>query len=287
MKKITIYTLADKRPDFIPIQFETFKKFIKDEYEFIILNNAIDSKIRRNEIFKICEELNIKCIEVKKDKKFKNIGKQKAILWKGGYVNPNIACAYPIKWAWEEMCRYNQNKIFVIIDSDMFLCKDTFFNKEVLNYDASYMTQYRGMKNNRMNALVTYIWNGICIFNTDKIKNIKEINWDCGVVKKSFINGYAVDVGGYAHFWLEKNKLKIKHISEYAIINFIIKEKNTIWLECTLNGGYHYSFDYNFKDKTTSNHFSYETDWNQKDEILPHFPKIFKKNIRKKIYKIF
>ena len=43
MKKITIYTAADKRPDFIHLQYETLKKYIKDDFEYIIFNNAIDS----------------------------------------------------------------------------------------------------------------------------------------------------------------------------------------------------------------------------------------------------
>lgn len=47
MKKITIYTVADKRPDFIPVQYDTLKKYIRDEYEYIVLNNAIDSRYRK------------------------------------------------------------------------------------------------------------------------------------------------------------------------------------------------------------------------------------------------
>jgi hypothetical protein len=287
MKKITIYTLADKRPDFIAVQHASFKKFIKDEYEFIVLNNAMGSRKRTEEIYRICEELHIKCIKVKKDRKFNIIGKQKSIGWTGTYTNPNVACAYPIKWAWEEMCEYNKDKLFMLIDSDMFIRRDISFSNEMEGYDAALWMQYRGLSEKRTKASVTYFTNGICIFDPSKIKNIKEMNWDCGIIKKAFVNGYAVDVGGYIYTWLKENNLKIKHVSEYAIYSYKIKENDIIWLECAQNGNYYYSFEYNRKDKTTSNYVCHEIGWQADDAIFPHFPPDFEGILKQKIIKYF
>ena len=287
MKKITIYTLADKRPDFIPVQDETLKKFVKDEYEYVVFNNAIDSKRRREEISRICKERNIKCVEVKKNPRLNLIGGQKAISWLGSYNNPNLACAYPIKWAWEKMCDDNKDKIFIIIDSDMFLCRPLSFNEELYDHDAAVMLQYRGPTQNRENAAVTYVWNGICVFDTDKIENIKKMNWDCGVVKKSFINGYPVDVGGYIHFWLKENDIKIRHLSEYAIYNFKQKTDNIFWLEAVINGNFHYSFEYDIKQRETFNFLSHEEGWKTGDKVLPHLPEGFEEILKNKTIQCF
>ena len=60
---VTIITYAHKRPDFIYLQYESIKKHLKSEYEYIVFNNSIDSVDNYNEIHNICKELNIKCID--------------------------------------------------------------------------------------------------------------------------------------------------------------------------------------------------------------------------------
>lgn len=288
MKKVTIYTISDKRPDFIPIQYESFKKFINDNYEYVVINNAIDSKKRKRLISKTCEKIGVKCIEVKKVKNFNIIGKQKVFNIFGKYKNPNIACAYPIKWAWEKMCK-DKNDVIVLIDSDMFLIKQTSFVKELEGNNISFVIQYRGIQKGKT-ASVTYPWNGICIFNHKKIKNLIDLNWDCGVIEKAYINGFSVDVGGYGHFWLKENKIKMKHISEYAIHNFKILPNKNIWIEATLNGNFHYSFEYN---KTTEEiyelkHFK-NNQWKyfKNKYIFPHMPENFNLTLQKKTIKYF
>ena len=287
MKKVTIYTAADKRPDFIIPQYNSFKKFIKDDYEFVVLNNAIDSKSRRKEISDICLGLGIKCIEVVKDPRFLVIGQQKVFTLFGSYRNANVGTAYPIKWAWEMMCEDNKDNIFVLIDSDMFICKEITFNNEITYSDGSFIIQYRGIDTEGKKAEVTSIWNALCIFDTAKIPKIKEMNWDCGIIKKAYIEGHAVDVGGYIHYWLKENNIKYRDISEYAIHNFKIKENGLIWLEATLNGNYHYSFDYDPNNKTVSNYICHETSWVTGRNVLPHLPENYESILKDKTIKYF
>ncbi len=270
--KITLYTSADKRPDFIPLQYRSLKRFLKDDYEFVVLNNALDSKSRREEISRICQELGIRCIEVKKDPRFSVIGKQKVFTWLGSYRNANVGTAYPIKWAWKKMIDDNKDGLFAIIDSDMFLCREVSLIEETGNKDASFIIQYRGLEDGRKSASVTYIWNAFCIFNPSKIPALKEMNWDCGIIKESYINGYSVDVGGYIHPWLKDHKISFKHISELALHHYDQISGDTYYIEATLNGNYHFSFVYDRRDHSTSDFTSYETGWKQGDMILPHIP---------------
>jgi hypothetical protein len=277
MKKVTLYTLADQRPDFIEVQYAAFKKHLKDDYRFVVLNNAINSSKRRKAIATICAKLDVECVEVKKDTAFVTMAGEKAITWWGSYTNANLACAYPLSWYWHTMCEENKNNIIIVIDSDMFLCKDISFNESIASYDAAFITQYRGLQHVRKDSLVTYPWNGICIFDTEKIPAIAEWSWACGTV-----NGFPVDVGGQAHFWLQKNKIIIKNISEYAIHNFKIINDTTTWLEATLNGNYHYSFSYNIENKEVTDYHCYETNWQPADNILPHFPHEFQTILQQK-----
>lgn len=282
MKKVVIYTTADKRPDFIELQHSTLKKHVQDSYEFVVLNNAIDSRSRRKEISSTCQKLGIKCVQVKRDKKYGVIGDTKVFTWRGAFRNANVGTAYPLKWAWETICEENKDNLVVIIDSDMFLSQDISFNRELGEKQASFMIQYRGPKNHRKDADVSYIWNGICIFNVSEIKKLKELNWDCGTV-----NGFAVDVGGFSHFWDEKKTLTVQHISEYAIHNFAIKSENLIWLEATINGNYHYSFEYDTQTREVTLFHCYETGWQKGDAILPHLQNDFENILTLKTIKYF
>lgn len=67
MSKVKIYTWADKAPEFIYRQYETIKKFVKDEdWEFIVFNNTPCTILdRQREIKRICKELGIKCLDVR------------------------------------------------------------------------------------------------------------------------------------------------------------------------------------------------------------------------------
>lgn len=282
MKKVTIYTLADKRPDFIELQYKTFKQYIKDDYEYVVLNNAISSRKHRNEIRAICENLGITCVDVKKDKTFNTIAGETAISWWGSYVNANLACAYPLKWVWPEVCKNDKDNLAVIIDSDMFLCKPISFNDELGEKDAAFIIQYRGPQKERTEALVAYPWNGICIFNVEKIPDLVNLSWDCGVVE-----GFPVDVGGQSHYWMKKNNISLRHISEYAIHKHKQVDDTTIWLEATLNGNYHYSFNYNTHTKAVNNFHCYEKEWVSTDAVLPHFPKDFQPTLEQKTIRYY
>ena len=46
--KVLIITHAYNRPEFIPLQDITFKKFLKDDYEFVVFNDARDPKIKKD-----------------------------------------------------------------------------------------------------------------------------------------------------------------------------------------------------------------------------------------------
>ena len=147
MKKIKIYTYSHNRPDFIEIQYNTIKRHVKDDFEFIVFNNERpggdggfdESKI--GEISSICEKLNIECIKVELDPELQYMNGEK-MFEEDRYLNGNIACAYSYTWGWKNyIC--NNDCLSVILDSDMFLIKDVSFIKMMEGYNFSYVPSYR------------------------------------------------------------------------------------------------------------------------------------------------
>jgi len=61
---IKIYTLSHHRPDFIPLQYESIKKYVKDEFEYIVINNAVDNEKNSSEIERVCKDLGVSTIKV-------------------------------------------------------------------------------------------------------------------------------------------------------------------------------------------------------------------------------
>ncbi len=288
MKKVTIYTLADKRPDFIPVQFETFKKFVKDDYEYVVVDNCIDSRKRSAALRETCKSLGIGYMKVKIDRDLMRKNGQNATTWIGTYKNGSIAAGYGFNFVWKKICEYNKDRLVVIIDADMFVCRPISWNEELEGNDAAFIHQYRGLSENNDKFLVNYPWNTLCVFNPAKIPDLEKMNWNSGVSKKYYIENFAVDTAGYIHFWMKENRLNVKHLSEYAIHDYK-RGADSVWIDAVLNGNFHYSFNYDLATKNISDFKVYKNGWENfsAKKILPHFPEGFEKILPTKTIKYF
>lgn len=163
---------------FIEIQYHTLKKYMRNEYEFIIFNNAKkyehytnDGDLNLfNEINDICNKLCIKCIIVEDENKSYhhcNTATMNNIITKYMVDNPDE---------------------YLIIDSDMFLINYFDINKYKTCKCAIVIQE-------RHNNRIKYMWNGIYYFNIHKMEKMELIVWDA-------IQG--TDDGGSTYKWLEK-----------------------------------------------------------------------------------
>ena len=224
MKKIKIYTYSHNRPDFIEMQYNTIKRHVKDDFEFIVFNNERpggdggfdESKI--GEISSICEKLNVECIKVELDPELQYMNGEK-MFEEDRYLNGNIACAYSYTWGWKNyIC--NNDCLSVILDSDMFLIKDVSFIKMMEGYNFSYVPSYRYNKkyvneDNRGEIAFKYPWNGFVMADISNMPNPSEISWGCGR-----INGIPVDVGGevYNYFQKYEDQLNQLYIDQWGLL---------------------------------------------------------------------
>lgn len=187
MSKVKIYTWADKAPDFIYKQYETIKKFIKDEdFEFIVFNNTpVTASDRRNPIKKVCKELGIKCLDVR----------FRSFISGASYIT-----GWGILWAYHRFFRWEKDTIHVILDSDMFFINDFNFNEFLGNNDICAIHQRRGH--------VEHLWNGFLFMKGAMLPDKNHLDFRLGTVE-----GERTDTGGNTYYWLKRNPdLKIRYM---------------------------------------------------------------------------
>lgn len=202
--KVKIYTWADKAPEFLYQQYETIKKFVKDDnWEFIVFNNVpVTILDRQIKIKKICKELGVKCLDVR----FRSIVSGAAQI-----------CAWGIHWAYHRFFRWEKDTIHVVFDSDMFFIQDFNFNDFLGDNDICAIHQRRGS--------IEYLWNGIVVMRGGNLPDKNHFDF-----RLDKINGERTDVGGRLHFWLKRNpNLKVRYIEHTGHLDvsksFMLPEK--------------------------------------------------------------
>lgn len=182
---IHIFTSVVNRVDFVIIQNKLFQKFLKDNYQFHIIDDSVDLNIS-NQFESICIENNF--LYYKKPERTLQ-------------MNPAQACADTVQWTYDNIIRKNHlNDIVFFCDSDMFLIDE--FNIEEYMSDSI----IAGLPQKRGN--VTYMWNGIMFFNMPKIKDL-DISFSDGIVE-----GEMTDVGGHTYYYFKKNNIEMKKTDE-------------------------------------------------------------------------
>lgn len=117
MSKVKIYVTAYIKPEFIQLQYETFKRHCRDEYEIIIINNAYNEEALIG-ILNVCNTLGLQRIDVIKTDKAE-------------YCSQSHCVA--IEYALQNYIKKDtSSEINVIMDSDIFAFAPFSF-KEMMN----------------------------------------------------------------------------------------------------------------------------------------------------------
>jgi hypothetical protein len=178
---IHIFTSVVNRPDFVSIQDKLFKKFLKNEYQFHIVDDSIDIDIS-NQFKSICSENNF-CYYKKPERTIS--------------MNPAQACADTVQWTYDNIIKKNhKNDIVFFCDSDLFLIEEF----DIVDYMSDAIIAGLPQKRGK----VTYMWNGIMFFNMPKINDLN-IDFSDGIV-----DGELTDVGGHTYYYFKKNNIEMK-----------------------------------------------------------------------------
>ncbi len=197
---VLIVTHSYNRPDFIELQYKTFKKFLNDYYEFVVFNDAKSDKLE-NEINAMCASLNIRCIRVPQ-----NIHKS---------THPSRRHIDCIHYAFREL-GVKHAGIFVQLDSDLFPIEKISLTELIKDFEVVANLQKRHE--------IFWINPVIALFDMRTLRNMETMRWDCDP-----INNIQTDTGGYTYYYLINNRgIRIrkidrlfcncnKHIPSYAL----------------------------------------------------------------------
>lgn len=204
--KVLMITHSYNRPDFIEIQARTFKKFLLDDYEFVVFNDAPQEDMTRR-ISETCSNLGIACIRIPQTIHAKPYLARNP---NDDYQNPAVRCANVVQYSLDVL-GFDYDGIVAIIDADMFPIKEFSIHQYLEGYQLAGVPQKR--------AHIDYIWNGLVFFNMNDLPDKHSIDFNCLPVE-----GIAVDVGGNVYSYLRSHpevkvaKIGNEYINEWTAL---------------------------------------------------------------------
>ncbi len=251
--KVLIMSAAYNRPDLIEIQHRCFKKFVIEEFEQVIFNDAEDPRFEK-EINEECTRLGIRCIRVPQDIVHEN--KQKNVIGWEDFFNfrskdgneryvfrVNIREGEVIQYMFEQV-GFQHNDIVVSIDLDCFPLRRVSF-REILNGQPMagilwWMPPY----------LASYTMPIFMVFDMPKLPHKKALNFNSGFIGSNWYDLCALlqfyiychditprDYGslGHVHCWKiarDKSEKELLNVGyDNTVIDFVKKYYKTLFLE--------------------------------------------------------
>ena len=204
--KVTIYSPHNSRSDYIVYQYNSIRRHLKDEYEYIVINDAVltpdytnlMNPNAREDIRTVCKELGIPCVEFPPE-----LHEHRRSLFPNSYTEHSENYSQKTANVFQFAVNHSADKegIVMLMDGDMFFCKDVSLTQHLEGVNLSYLDQHR--------QNIHYMWNGIVWYKPQEIPNVREMNFDTGRIP-----GNPLDAGGMTHEYLQKYKdrLSIRHV---------------------------------------------------------------------------
>jgi len=186
--EVLIITHVCCRTDFLEIQVKTFKKFLKDDYEFVVFNDASDMNLHQ-QINLVCKNYGIQSVDVPQEIHVRPYLQR----WSGeNKNNPSVRHSNCIMYSLHTV-GFKYDGIVLLLDSDMFLTKPFSVSAFMNGYDlaGTLRSNARG---------VDFLWPGLAFMDMRRMPNKETINWNCGR-----INNTSVDTGGHTYHYLRDN----------------------------------------------------------------------------------
>jgi hypothetical protein len=196
--KVLLLTHSYNRPDFIALQEATFKRFLQDEYEFVVFNDGPTPKLARK-IEEECAQLGIRCVSIPQE-----IHQQPYLTrqpWED--VNcPSVRTANALQYSFNTL-GFQHEGLVAVVDSDMFLIREFSIEEYLGDASIAAVGQWRGSM-----GCIQYIWNGIMFFNMETLPNKHTLNFNCGTVL-----GNHTDTGGFTYYYFQQNpEVRVKYM---------------------------------------------------------------------------
>ncbi len=184
---VLIITHNYNRPDFIELQDKAFKKFLKDDYRYVVFNDATSEEMRKK-IEETCKKLNIECIQIPQEIHSRPYLPREP----NERINASIRHANVVMYSLDFM-GFDHDGIVFIVDSDILLIRPFSIEKYMKDKDIA-------ARINRPHNKAYYCSPLFCILNMSKLPDKKTLNFNCGT-----INGTGGDTGAWSYYYLKNH----------------------------------------------------------------------------------
>lgn len=182
-----IITHNYNRPDFIEMQYKTFKKFLTDKkYHYVVFNDAQNEEMSQ-QIETMCATYGIRCIRMPQEihnRPYIKRGKYDHLLG-----NANIRHANCVQYSLD-LLGYDHDGVVFIVDSDVVLIRPFSIDEYMADKDIA------GRLNRPCNKAY-YFSPLFCMIHMNRIPDKRSLNFNCGT-----INEVPGDTGAWSYYYL-------------------------------------------------------------------------------------
>lgn len=201
--KVLIITHQCHKPEFIELQYKTFKKFLSDEYEYVVFNDASDNRLSK-EIDSICLDYGIRSIKVPQEL-------HSSVYAPVPKYNPQTHVAVRhsvvIEYSLKKLA-FDHDDIILMIDSDMLLVRPLNIKEYMKSIDIAALI--------RPMFGINFIWPGLVFLNIPNLPDRENLSFNI-----LCMNNFELDTGAATYFYLrdhpEINFKKISMIQGYEL----------------------------------------------------------------------
>lgn len=204
-----IFVYAYNKPEYLIPQLRCLKKFVKEEFDFVCIDNSKENRFTE-QFVNLCQENNITYIRNKKpDHSLEGTSHYAALQWSFETIISNL------------------EEIAVMIDHDNFPINSISIVESLDGHHMGGVSQSRGH--------VTYLSPALIVIDPAKLPKGKIPSF-----KGSLIEGEATDIGGELHYYFTENpSVKVKHFRCGQIL-----PDNPILSDLGKKYGYFHTFDF-------------------------------------------
>lgn len=223
---VLIFTYAYNRPELIEIQYKTFKKFLKDDYELIVINDANDPELAAK-ISDTCHTYHLRCIKIPQEiHKRPYLNRPDEVFFVSNQQSPCVRNCNVVQYSLD-MLGLHHDDIVALFDADLFLIKEFSISQYLKGYDVAGFDralEYPPPRNKK-----SFLWIGLIFLNLNTMEQKTAFNVNCG-----YIDDIVMDSGGYTHYYLPHAQVAcFDRISTEAFICQDCKKQKSY--QCTHN----------------------------------------------------
>lgn len=210
--KIRFLSSQFNRPEFLEMQWRLLEKFVLDDYELIVFNDALDPQFEEA-IRKVCEDNHIQCVRFEQEwhntdplneyiyRILKDPSNRYDFLFDlvdgeltlGGVAQQSsIRHNHVIQYGLDHF-GYDHDDIVVILDHDLFPIKPVSIRK-LLEKSPIVGVEMK------VSDELHYLWVPFVAFDPTRLPNVRALKFNCDI-----INHYFYDTGAHTHHYLNAN----------------------------------------------------------------------------------